>query len=161
MVNDIIVTINYNRTTIDMLTNRYENDATAFLPAGVELCDALTEYLKHALHAGISKKAADQAIAWASSRPFEKTLKVRVRNLFHGTVDWLDLSVADIERAITPTIERITRNLAYKIRYQLTDIPAGDCRILIKGDFANLNQMAQKLQDAAGIIVIVEQAAVA
>lgn len=158
---DITVKINYHQTTIDMLSSRYENDATAFLPVGVELCDALVEYLKHTHHAAISKKSADQAILWACGSSSEHVTRLRVRNLFHGTLDWLDLSVADIERAIEPTVERVARNIAYKIRYQLAEIDRADCRILLKGDFAKLTQMAPRLQAISGISVYVVRAAVA
>lgn len=149
---EIAITISYQKTCVDLVDTNTHPDETAFLPAGVELRDALVNYVERVFRASLSKKNAQYAIQWLDSRrgTGNHYLKVRTRNLFHGKLDWLELSNHDIQQAIDPTIDRIVRNITYKVQYHMSANQTDDLQITLKGDLIHLDALISKLEAAIG-----------
>lgn len=149
---EIKITISYQKTCVDVTGTNTATDETAFLPAGIELRDALINYVTINHRASLSKKAAQNAIQWVNSCRSTDThyLKVRTRNLFHGNLDWLELSNHDIQKAIDPTIDRIVRNITYKVQYHVAASKSDDFQLILQGDLVHLNALISKLETSIG-----------
>ena len=155
------IIVNTRATEIEVTNNGTVTRKMTFLPAGVELTTALVDYLisKHSLR--IDRLSAEGVLMISGSAlPLAqgRTMLVRGQGATDGMPQEVEVSSQEIHKAIAEVVEKLVSAAAQRIQHMIStqNRTLDDSKIVLKGEFKHLNHLDQRLAEAIGATVVVE-----
>lgn len=161
---NMAIIIRFNPYWIDIVASHPDRSLNiSSRGGGSEIVDILADYFKAQHHLLVARSSAEHAFhAIGSLIPLmpERTVKVVGRNLDTGLPTSIEVSSIELRNQVSDEMQFKIRNVAGSIKLlpknmQLPEDVLSGATIRIRGRYAHLNGLAEAVQEATGIKVIV------
>jgi rod shape-determining protein MreB len=150
----LYVVVDTGETQIFHVDQNHEAHSRTFTPSGVELYEAVIEYLKTDHQLWVSRLSAAMAIhTIGSAVPTEKNMTIKLigRDLNNGLPGQREISTIQINTAIAPTLDQIVMQVTRHIHDIAIVLPPDttlENEIILSGDYSMLRDLAERIEAA-------------
>ena len=85
----------------------------------------------------------------------ERMMSIAGRNLTNGLPQKVEISSVEIREAIVERLEQLVKHMELNMKHTLPLEP--DTYIILKGDLARIRKLDQRLHEATGLRVVVDE----
>ncbi len=158
---ELSVTIDKRATAITLRNLREVVFSRQYPLAGIELADAVTVYVRAKHSLAIGDRSAEKIILEiGSALALEPALigVLKGRNLINGLPEAVNVTDGDIREAIAEVVDGIVGQVVSDVKLIPAEVQSEilESGIVLRGEFAKLKKLDQRLQEATGLRVTKE-----
>ncbi|MCQ3930502.1 MAG: hypothetical protein DPW16_08565 [Chloroflexi bacterium] len=155
---EIIIRVNTLATEIERKQAGANDGKVGFMPGGLEIIEALTNYLKEEHLLLIGRLTAYATIISLCTNPEKTSMRLMGRSLDTGDPKAIEITTKKVEQAISKVIDGIVRHTAFTLIGDLTDfhqVASQVDQFTLTGEFRNVLVLKLRLEEAFGKPVLV------